>query len=392
MQTRKQISFSKQAAAKLKVRTVPTFVILMLIFGIVMVADATSVHSSNLYGSPLKFAFLQFVWVAVGLVLYTYFYKTDLYRVKKLAFPLLVISSLSLGILALIRVFDIDTAFSPLINGAHRWLYLNPAPLPKIPFLGVLGFQPSELAKLALILYLGFQLEKSEKVDKEAPFRVYLITTAIISGLILLQPNMSTAAITFLMATSMYFVSGFDLKKLFVLLPVLAVLGLVFVLASPYRRLRLMTLLSNNQAEDQKSSSYHINQVSISLGTGGLFGVGFGQSKQKYQYLPEVASDSIFAIIGEEFGFVGTAIFVAIFAYFIFYGIRLSYKCTELSPKLISIGITSWIALQFFVNVGAMVKLIPLTGVPIPLVSYGGSSMVFTLSALGILANIEKNN
>lgn len=357
-----------------------------------MVADATSVHSSNLYGSPLKFAFLQFVWVAVGLVLYTYFYKTDLYRVKKLAFPLLVISSLSLGILALIRVFDIDTAFSPLINGAHRWLYLNPAPLPKIPFLGVLGFQPSELAKLALILYLGFQLEKSEKVDKEAPFRVYLITTAIISGLILLQPNMSTAAITFLMATSMYFVSGFDLKKLFVLLPVLAVLGLVFVLASPYRRLRLMTLLSNNQAEDQKSSSYHINQVSISLGTGGLFGVGFGQSKQKYQYLPEVASDSIFAIIGEEFGFVGTAIFVAIFAYFIFYGIRLSYKCTELSPKLISIGITSWIALQFFVNVGAMVKLIPLTGVPIPLVSYGGSSMVFTLSALGILANIEKNN
>ncbi len=144
--------------------------------------------------------------------------------------------------------------------------------------------------------------------------------------------------------------------------------------------------------EDSSESSYHVKQALVALGSGGFSGVGFGQSKQKYQYLPEVASDSIFAIIGEEFGFIGTVVVVLAYGLFIFKGFRIAKKSQDMFGKLVSIGISSWLGIQFFINVASMTKLIPMTGVPIPLISYGGSSLVFSLIGLGILANVQKNS
>ena len=202
---------------------------------------------------------------------------------------------------------------------------------------------------------------------------------------------MSTAALIFLIGLAMYFVSGAKLLPLLVSLPVLVVTGIGFILSSSYRRDRLLTFLNPGES-GELSLGYHIKQIQIALGSGGWFGLGFGQSRQKFQYLPEVASDSIFAIIGEEFGFIGTTMFVVLFSYFIFKGFTIAKESTNLLGRLLATGVTTWVAFQFFINVAAMTRIIPLTGVPLPLVSYGGSSLVFSLMGLGILANISARN
>ncbi|EKD99708.1 MAG: hypothetical protein ACD_22C00195G0007, partial [uncultured bacterium] len=176
---------------------------------------------------------------------------------------------------------------------------------------------------------------------------------------------------------------------LFLSMPVFGALGTIFMLTSEYRRERLFTLLGLTSGEEL-SLGYHIKQILIALGSGGIFGLGFGQSRQKFQYLPEVASDSIFAIIGEELGFIGTTFVVMLFGFFIYKGLSIAKKATDNVGRMLAVGITSWMGLQFFVNIAAMTKLIPLTGVPLPLISYGGSSMIFSLMGLGVLASIGR--
>jgi cell division protein FtsW len=186
----------------------------------------------------------------------------------------------------------------------------------------------------------------------------------------------------------MFFVSGASLKPLFALLPFLFLSGVGFILSSDYRKARLLTFLNPTESGDL-SLGYHIKQIQIALGSGGWFGLGFGQSRQKFQYLPEVASDSIFAVIGEEFGFIGATLFILLFSFFIYKGIQIAKDTPSLLGKLLATGVTTWMAAQFFVNVAAMIHIIPLTGIPLPLVSYGGSSLVFSLMGLGLLANIS---
>jgi cell division protein FtsW len=150
-----------------------------------------------------------------------------------------------------------------------------------------------------------------------------------------------------------------------------------------------MTYLSGEPAGD-RNESYHVKQISIALGAGGFWGVGFGESRQKYQYLPEVASDSIFAVIGEEFGYIGTTFVIIAFTYLVLLGFNISRKAPDLLGRMLAVGVTSWLGFQFFLNIAAMARLIPLTGVPIPLISYGGSSMVFSLMGLGVLASVQR--
>ena len=370
-------------------------VISFLLFGLLMIADSTSVSSKNLYGDPYRFVILQATWAAAGLVAFYFFYRIDYRSLIKISRSLFLFNLLALIVLAVVGLMPCSTSipFSPCVNGANRWLYLNPPPLPAIPFLGVLGFQPGELAKLSVIVYLASQLSLISQKDKSAknkkPFEVYLKITVLMAGLIILQPNMSTAAMVFILGTIIYFVSGAPLKPIFITIPIFLLLAILVILSSPYRMARLKAMISG---EDGSESSYHVKQALVALGSGGFFGVGFGQSKQKYQYLPEVASDSIFAIIGEEFGFIGTLVVVLAYSLFIFKGFRIAKKSQDMFGKLVSIGISSWLGIQFFINVASMTKLIPMTGVPIPLISYGGSSLVFSLIGLGILANVQKNS
>ena len=389
---RKNFTKNKKKVDRSFVFTILSF----LGFGLLMIADSTVITSNNLYGDPYRFVFLQLGWVAIGLTGFFFFYNLDYRTLSSLSRALFLFTFFSLVLLAIMGVLpcSIDVPFAPCVNGANRWIYLNPPPLPEIPFLGILGFQPGELAKLSVILYLssnlGLILQKGKKSKGyDDPFITYIKISGMLAGLIILQPNMSTAAIVFILGTIIYFISGAPLRPVLFTIPVFIVLSSLVILTSPYRRSRLMALLSGNDSGD---SSYHVKQALVALGSGGVSGVGFGQSKQKYQYLPEVASDSIFAIIGEEFGFIGTAVVIFAYSYLIHQGFYIAKRSKDLFGKLVATGISSWIGIQFLVNIAAMTKLIPLTGVPIPLISYGGSSMVFSLIGLGILGNIKRNS
>lgn len=367
----------------------------MLLFGVVMIHNATVIYSHDLFGGAYRFVFLQVAWILISLIGFTFFYRMDYRNLEKLAYPFMFVTLIFLGFLALLGLISKTgllpcsnaIIFAPCINGAYRWFYFNPAPLPRFPLVGVLGFQPSELAKFSLILYLAVQINKT--IREGTSFIVYIVTAGIISFLVLLQPNMSTAALVFLIASIMYFTSEAPLLPQLLSTPIICALGIIFMLASPYRRERLLTLVGSNE-DKGLSLGYHIKQILIALGSGGIFGVGFGQSRQKFQYLPEVSSDSIFAIIGEEMGFLGTTLVILLFSIFLWKGVSIAKKAPDTLGRLLAMGITSWIGLQFFVNVAAMTKLIPLTGVPIPLISYGGSSMLFTMMGLGILGSVGR--
>ncbi|MFH1899451.1 MAG: putative peptidoglycan glycosyltransferase FtsW [Patescibacteria group bacterium] len=358
-------------------------------FGLLMIANSTVITSKSLYGQPYKFVLLQLGWVSVGLVCLFAFLKFDYRNLSKISYILFVVNVLFLILLAITGILPCSNKmpFAPCINGANRWFFLNPPPFPPIPFLGVLGFQPGELAKLTIVLYLAIQLSKNIERKKDL-FMVYIVISGLLAGLILLQPNMSTAMMVFALGTIIYFVSGAPLKPILIMVPIMSILVGAVIMTSPYRKQRLMSLFSGDSSES--GTSYHVKQALVALGSGGVAGVGLGQSKQKYQYLPEVASDSIFALIGEEFGFIGATLLVFAYLYFIYRGFIVAKKAPDLLGKLLAIGISSWFGIQFLINVASMTKIIPLTGVPIPLISYGGSSMVFSLMALGILANIDE--
>ncbi|MBU0534941.1 putative lipid II flippase FtsW [Patescibacteria group bacterium] len=358
-------------------------------FGLLMIANSTVITSKSLYGQPYKFVLLQLGWVSVGLVCLFAFLKFDYRNLSKISYILFVVNVLFLILLAITGILPCSNKmpFAPCINGANRWFFLNPPPFPPIPFLGVLGFQPGELAKLTIVLYLAIQLSKNIERKKDL-FMVYIVISGLLAGLILLQPNMSTAMMVFALGTIIYFVSGAPLKPILIMVPIMSILVGAVIMTSPYRKQRLMSLFSGDSSES--GTSYHVKQALVALGSGGVAGVGLGQSKQKYQYLPEVASDSIFALIGEEFGFIGATLLVFAYLYFIYRGFIVAKKAPDLLGKLLAIGISSWFGIQFLINVASMTKIIPLTGVPIPLISYGGSSMVFSLMALGILASIDE--
>jgi cell division protein FtsW len=169
----------------------------------------------------------------------------------------------------------------------------------------------------------------------------------------------------------------------------IAVAGFLCALSAPYRVNRLLSFV--NPLRDPQGTSYHINQILIALANGGLFGLGLGQSRQKYEYLPEVATDSIFAIIAEEFGFFGSLILLALFLFLIYKGIQISKRAPDKFGQLLALGIVAWIGLQTIINLGAMVALVPLTGIPLPFISYGGSALITNLAAIGILLNISKH-
>lgn len=381
-------------------------VFVLLLFGIFAVYDSTVSYSQNLYDSPYRFTLLHLGWVVLGLIGFLIFNSVHYKTWIKWSRPLFVITLIFLFILAVFGFLtfqlkllkcDSQRPFVPCINGSYRWLHLNSQPLPQLPLLGTLSFQPSELAKLSLIIFISALLSlegltvKNCNKDSKRTFLYFIASVSAIFFLILLQPNMSTASLTLFISLGIYFGSDASLKPLFIILP-FAVLLLVFViLISPYRRQRLLTLVGKAESQEESlSSGYHAHQILISLGSGGIFGLGIGQSRQKYQYLPEVASDSIFAIIGEELGFVGVALFIAIYSYLIYQGFFIAAHAPDSFSKNLAVGITVWIGGQFFINVASMAQLIPLTGVPIPLISYGGSSLIFALCGLGILSNISK--
>lgn len=326
--------------------------------------DASAPQAISYWGDKFYFAKQQIVWAMVGLVGLFIASKIHYSFWERLATPLFFLSLITL---ALVLVPGIGSRFL----GARRWILLGP-----------LSFQPSEFVKLTLAIYLA----KAAKGGKS--FFSFFIPVGLVASLIMLQPDLGTTIVVVTTSFSQIFVSGIGLIYFFGATLAGIVLSFIVIITSTYRRERLMTFLA--QSQDPLKESYHIRQILLALGSGGLFGVGLGASRQKYLFLPEAASDSIFAIIAEEIGFIGAAILILIFAVFIFRGLKIVNSAPDTFSKILGLGIVSWIGFQTFFNIASMIVLTPLTGVPLPFFSYGGSSLVMILVGVGILLNISK--
>ncbi|MCX6784051.1 MAG: FtsW/RodA/SpoVE family cell cycle protein [candidate division WWE3 bacterium] len=351
----------------------------LLVFGIIAVYDASVVTAANVFGGKYYFMLLQLFWSLVGIAVFFVFSNLNYQVFSKFAKWFYII-----GLIFLVLVL-IPSPFAPVINGARRWFYINPSPLPLLPFFGRLGFQPAELAKFCLIVYLS----KLFTDKNRRTVIIFLVTTAVYAILIGLEPDFGTSVITLGIGLSIFFISGASLAYFAAGLPSIFAVGLVYVLSSAYRKARLLTFI-NRSSVDNSGAGYHIQQILIALGSGGLFGIGLGSSRQKYGFVPEVQTDSILAIVGEELGLLGTLLLVSFFGLLIWRLLKIVGTAPDNFSKFITVGFSSWVGVQVLMNLAAMTHLIPLTGVPLPLISYGGSAMIFMLSGLGVVFGISK--
>jgi cell division protein FtsW len=340
------------------------FVLFFSLFGLLFIFDASVPDSLQNFGTPWHYAARHLVWIGLGFSAFiglSFIPSTTWKRIAPLAFGTAVV------LLIAVLIPGIGTR----LQGAQRWILLGPVPI-----------QPSEITKLSLILFFSGWLSKHQR------FAPFLFFTSLIAFLVMLQPNMSTAVILSLLSATMYFLAGGKLKPLFIFGGVATLLGAILILAAPYRRERLMTFL--NPESDPLGKSYHIRQITLALGRGGIWGQGIGLSKQKQHYIPEAANDSIFAIFAEETGFVGSLLLIGLYGVLIKTGLNIATAQTEKQQYLVAAGITAWFALQILFNLAAMVALVPLTGVPLPLISYGGSAYVSNMAGLGLLLRLVK--
>lgn len=339
-------------------------VIGLVLFGLLMVYNASPVTSLRDFGDPLYLIRFQAVWAFIGLTLGIVIYKIPYTFWQKVA-PFIFI----LALVLLLGVFI--PGIGAKIYGAQRWIRIGP-----------IGVQPAEFAKLAYIIYLSAFLSKKVKIT---PF---LIVTGITSAIVLAQKDMGTTIITAVIGFSLYFVAGGAIWHFIALVPVMIASVALLILTSPYRKARLLAFL--NPSLDPEGITYHISQALIALGSGGFFGVGLGESRQKYGFIPEVTTDSIFAVIGNELGFFGSILVIAAFLLIIYRGFKIALAAPDKFSFLVASGITVWVSIQSFINIAGLSAVLPLTGVPLPFISYGGSSLVSIFFAMAILLNISR--
>lgn len=342
-------------------------VFILTLFGLFMVLDASSYVAYRDFADKYHYVRDQFFWIILGFIALTFFSFFDYRKLYSLALPILLAA-----LILLVAVFIPGIGVHVL--GASRWINL-----------GSITIQPAEFVKLALAIYLSAWFSNKEK----GRFLAFSLLMVLLLGLVMIQPDMGTTAIILSEALVIYFLSGAKLIHFALIVPMIAFLGFLFIKLSPYRTKRFEAFLSGN--ESIESSSYHVKQILISLGAGGITGVGLGNSIQKYAYLPESTTDSIFAIIAEELGFLGAAALILSFIFIFGRCFYIAVNAKDNFGKLLAIGITTFLAAQTIINLAAQTALVPLTGVPLPFLSYGGSSLIVDLAAIGILLNISKN-
>ncbi len=342
-------------------------VVVLTIFGLVMVYDASVAQAYQNFGDKYFFIKQQLMWVVLGFLSLAFFAFFNFRYLKLYATPAFLVS-LFLLLLVFIPGLGVNA------GGAHRWLR-------------ILGFtiQPTELIKLSSVIFFAAMFDKKIQLT---PFLIITGFVVLIVGLF--QRDLGSAIVFSMTGLGMLFVSGASINYFISLIPLSVIGGVLFTLTSSYRKQRVMAFL--DPFTDPQGFSYHISQVLIALGSGGIFGLGLGQSRQKYNFIPEVTTDSIFSIVGEELGFVGCVVLILLLGFLIYRGFKIATNCTDNFGKLLAAGLTIWLATQACVNLAAMVSLIPLTGVPLPFISYGGSALLGNLTAVGILLNISRSS
>jgi cell division protein FtsW len=347
-------------------------VTMLLVFvGLVMVFSASAVMARERFGSPYAFLSKQLIWASAGIVAMLAGMRVDYRRYKN---PAIVFSLLGITTLLLISVFFLDRS-----HNTHRWFKL-----------GGFSFQPSELAKPVLILFLAYFLEARTKTmsDWRNTLLPAVAPVLVLLGLIVLQPDLGTAIACAGIAACILYVAGMRLRYFGYAFgaSLLPLYFLIFHVA--FRRDRILAFM-NPYAERQKAG-FHLIQSLIAVGTGGITGTGLMEGKQKLFYLPEPHTDFIFAVTAEELGLVGAMFVVTLFAIFLWRGMRASWRTEDVFGRYLAVGITSMVVLQAFINMSVVLGLMPTKGIPLPLVSYGGSSIFVTLACVGVLLNITK--
>ena len=342
-------------------------VIFIIVFGIMAVFSASAPKAISYGDNPFSFTLKQLIWLVAGVFGAMFFSKFDYKKLKPFAG---ILALTVLGLLALVK-------FSPLgvtVNEAKRWLVIGP-----------LQFQPSEMAKPALILYFATLFSRNCKILDPQKYPFYFIFGAMLL-LIYYQPNLSMIILLLTTSLVMYYIAGGSTK----------IIGSAFILgalavATTIRGYQLQRIkVWWNPFTDALGAGYNIIQSMVAFSSGGLFGVGFGNSKQKLSWLPEGHTDFIFAIIGEEFGFIGCFFLICLFCVFLHRGFIIAKKCPDMFGKILAVGITFSICFQAFTNMSVASSFVPATGIPLPLISYGGSSLFVTLCMIGVLINISK--
>lgn len=338
-------------------------VVILLGIGLVMVYDSSVAEAERLFHNKYYFVMRQSLWVVIGLIAMGIMSRLPIKFIQKIG-PFAFCATLLLLLIVLLP------GVGSTAQGAQRWIRLGSLP----------SIQPSELAKLTTVLYLASWLRQKQKLLH------FFALIGLLLGLLILQPDLGTAMIIVTTAFLLLFISGVPLPAIGAGVGFGITAIVVLIVSSPYRIMRMQTYF--NPTEDKLGRSYHINQALMAFGSGGFFGLGLGRSRQKFQYLPEASTDSIFAVVGEELGFVGCLLVLSIFLFLFIQLFRIAIREEDSYRQLLTVGLGGWLAIQTLLNLGAMVALVPLTGVPLPFLSYGGSSLVVQLATLGIVLRI----
>lgn len=349
-------------------------VILISLFGLLMIYSSSNIWAEYKYNDPYKYLKSQAIFIIIGYILMIIISKFPYQNYKKLANIIFLTCTI---MLILVLIPGIGT----VRNGSRSWFGI-----------GSLGLQPSEFAKLGLIIFTSKYLANNTKELKNIKKGVLPIlgVLLLIFGLIMLEPDFGTGVVIVMTIIVLLFISGVKIN-FFIKIGILGLLGvIILILIAPYRLERIISFI--NPWTDPLGSGFQIIQSLYAIGPGGLLGLGFGNSIQKHFYLPEPQTDFIFAIISEEFGFLGVLIISTLFITIIYSGLKISMRCQDNFGKFLAFGITFGLAFQTILNLMVVVGLLPVTGVTLPFLSYGGSSLLISLINIGILLNIDKNS
>lgn len=345
----------------------------LLIIGLIILSSASTVLSYNAYKNNTHFFFHQLLYgTLIGLVLMYIFSKID-YHIWQKYTPILILGSIILLVAVLIPGIGFKT------GGSRRWISLGP-----------IFLQPEEIVKLTLIFYIASWIDKRSSEIKDFYYGMIptLVIIGLVAGLIILEPDIGTMLVVTAIGLSMLFIGGSQVKHLGWIVFSGLVFFAIIVKVEPYRVARFTAFL--NPSVDPKGIGYQINQALLAIGSGGPWGYGYGHSRQKYNYLPEVMGDSIFAVTVEELGFFRSVLIIGLFMAFAWRGFKIAKNAPDTFGRMVAVGIVTWIIFQAFINIGAIIGLLPLTGIPLPFISYGSSALIVILAGMGVLLNISK--
>jgi cell division protein FtsW len=346
-------------------------IMLLVAIGVVMVYSASSYTSAFKLNDPEYYLKKQLMWACIGFVFMLIAIKIDYHIIKKYTGIIMVITALLLLVVLA----------CPPINGAKRWIPL-----------GFAAIQPSEIAKYAIVLYMAKSLDQKGEKVKDFFYGIcpYLLVSGFYAGLILLEPNLSIASVIMIVTVIVLFAVGAKFMHMFAIGSTLVAAVGVLTITAPYRLKRLMNFM--DPFADSQGEGYQLVQSLLALGSGGVTGAGIGQSRQKCLYIPEPWTDFIFPIICEELGLIGGCFIILLFIIFVWRGIKTAVTAKDMFGNILAIGITSVISVQAIINIAVVTGSMPVTGVPLPFISYGGSALVFNMFAIGILLNVSRQS